>query len=72
MPSVVVKILVQDGQRVEKGQGVVVVSAMKMETTLTAPHGGIVRKVNVAVGDKASPGQVLVEIENDPEEPHGW
>jgi len=65
MPSVVVKILVEEGERVDKGRGVVVVSAMKMETTLAAPHEGIVRRINVAVGDKASPGEILVEIEND-------
>lgn len=65
MPSVVVKVLVQENQRVEKGQGVVVLSAMKMETTLAAPKSGRVVKVNAEVGDKASPGDLLVEIEEE-------
>jgi biotin carboxyl carrier protein len=38
---------------------------MKMETTLTAPSEGRVRSVNVAVGDKVMPGQILVDIDRD-------
>lgn len=69
MPSVVVKILVQEGAPVDKGSGVMVVSAMKMETTLPAPFGGRIRKINVAVGDKVSPGEILVDIEKNPADP---
>jgi len=65
MPSVVVRILVAEGDRVEKGKGVVVVSAMKMETTLQAPFAGTVLKVNVAEGDKVMPGEILVNIEKE-------
>jgi len=63
MPSVVVRILVQEGDQVEKGQGLVVVSAMKMETTLKAPSNGLVKKINTTVDSKVSPGDILVEIE---------
>ena len=68
MPSVVVRIMIGEGDDVEKGQGVVVVSAMKMETTLQAPFTGKVLKINVAEGEKVMPGQVLVEIERAAEE----
>ncbi|MEN6447546.1 MAG: biotin/lipoyl-containing protein [Syntrophaceae bacterium] len=68
MPSVVVRIMVGQGDPVEKGQGVVVVSAMKMETTLQAPFKGKVLKVNAAEGDKVMPGQILVDIEREAEE----
>jgi biotin carboxyl carrier protein len=67
MPSVVVRIMVAEGDRVEKGQGVVVVMAMKMETTIQAPYAGRVVKINVAVGDKVMPGQILVDIEKEEE-----
>lgn len=63
MPAVVVKVNVEEGQAVEEGQPVVVVSAMKMETTLKAPYAGTVTKVNVAEGDKVTPKQILVDIE---------
>ncbi len=68
MPSVVVRIMVAEGDRVKKGQGVIVVMAMKMETTIGAPYPGRVVKINVSDGDKVMPGQILVEIEKEEEE----
>ena len=62
MPAVVVSVMVKEGDAVEKGQGVVVVSAMKMETTLYAPFAGTVTKVSVQAGDKVMPGDILVDI----------
>ncbi len=64
-PAVVVSIPVIIGDRIKKGQAVMVVSAMKMETTLCAPFDGTVVKINAAVNDKVAPGQILVEIEKD-------
>jgi len=63
MPAVVVRVLVNEGDTVEKGEGVVVVSAMKMEATLNAPHSGRVAAIHVTEGDKVAPGQILVDIE---------
>jgi biotin carboxyl carrier protein len=63
MPAVVVRLLVREGETVVKGQGLVVVSAMKMETTLKAPLEGVVRKINTALQAKVMPGDRLVEID---------
>jgi len=63
MPAVVISVVVSKEDVVEKGQAVVIVSAMKMETTLFAPFNGTVKKVNVAEGDKVMPGDILVDIE---------
>jgi len=65
MPAVVVRILVAAGDRVKQGDKVIVVSSMKMETTLTAPSDGTVKAVNVAEGDKVMPGQILIDIDRD-------
>jgi len=65
MPAVVVRILVTEGQRVEKGQSVVIVMAMKMEATLCAPFSGTVSRINVSEGHKVMPGQILIDIEKD-------
>jgi 3-methylcrotonyl-CoA carboxylase alpha subunit len=65
MPAVVVSIPVASGDRVKKGQAVMVVSAMKMETSLCAPFDGTVARINAGVNDKVAPGQILVEIEKD-------
>jgi biotin carboxyl carrier protein len=62
MPSIVMRILVSEGDKVKKFQPLIIVAAMKMETTLTAPYDGIVAKINVAEGDKVTAKQVLMDI----------
>lgn len=64
-PAVVVRLLVSEGDTINKGEGVIVLSAMKMETTLTAPYKGRVSRINVSKGDQVSPGQILVDIEKE-------
>ncbi len=61
MPAVVSRLLVDDGAEVKEGQGLVTVTAMKMELTLRAPRAGMAR-VRVAVGDRVMPGDVLVDV----------
>jgi len=65
MPAVVVRILIQEGDHVKRGQGLVVVTAMKMETTLVAPWDGTVKAINTAEGAKVAPGDILVEVEEE-------
>jgi len=68
-PSVVIALLVKTAETVKKGQGVIVLSAMKMETTLTAPFDGVVTAINVAEGESVSPGHILIDIEKNGDEP---
>jgi 3-methylcrotonyl-CoA carboxylase alpha subunit len=66
MPAVVVRVLVAVDAVVAKGQPLVVVSAMKMETTLLAPYAGRVVGVNTREGAKVMPGDVLIDLAADP------
>jgi 3-methylcrotonyl-CoA carboxylase alpha subunit len=68
MPSVVIRIMVAEGDSVQKGDSVIVLTAMKMETTLTAPFSGRVTGINVSVGEKVMPGKILVDIEKEPQD----
>jgi 3-methylcrotonyl-CoA carboxylase alpha subunit len=63
MPGKVIKVSVAPGQRVSKGDEVLVVEAMKMENALRAPREGTVKSVRAEVGDTVVPGVVLVELE---------
>ncbi len=63
MPATVVRVLVTVGDEVEQGQALVVVSAMKMETTLSAPHKGCVKAIRAEVGATVRPGEVLVDVD---------
>ena len=62
MPGKVIAVLVAVGDAVEAGQPLVLVEAMKMETTLAAEIAGRVQKVGVTPGQLVEAGQVLVEI----------
>lgn len=59
----VTKVLVEKGQKVDAGETVLVLEAMKMETEVTAPAAGVVADVAVAPGEAVSGGQLLVEWE---------
>ena len=63
MPGKVVRVLVAEGETVAKGQGVVVVEAMKMENELCASRDGRVAEVSVEAGVSVESGRVLVVIE---------
>ena len=63
MDGAIVDVLVSEGDRVSKGQLLVVLEAMKMEHPLKAGADGIVRRVQVSQGDQVKSRQVLVEIE---------
>ena len=68
MPGSVVKVDVEPGQRVEAGQPLVTLSAMKMETVVSAATSGVVKRVAVTVGDNLVAGDLLVEVEDDEDE----
>ena len=63
MPGLVVRVLVEPGQEVAGGTGVVVLEAMKMENELKAPAAGVVGAVRVRPGEPVEKGQVLVELQ---------
>lgn len=63
MPGKVVRILVAVGAEVKKGDGVIVVEAMKMQNEMRSPKTGTVAKINAAEGDTVAAGDILVVIE---------
>lgn len=63
MPGLVVRLLVEPGQEVDRGAGIVVLEAMKMENELKAPAAGLVGTIRVRPGEPVEKGQVLVELE---------
>ena len=63
MQGTIVKINVAQGQRVEAGETVVILEAMKMENAVNAERSGVVKKIHVATGDSVSGGDAVVEIE---------
>ena len=62
LPGRVIAIDVDKGQRVSKGQILMLVEAMKMEHPIKAPHDGVVLSVRCKGGDMVQPGVALVEL----------
>ncbi|KZE96166.1 2-oxoglutarate carboxylase small subunit [Geobacillus stearothermophilus] len=62
MPGTVVKVLVEKGEKVDKGDHLMVTEAMKMETTVQAPFAGIVKDIYVKSGDAIQAGDLLIEL----------
>jgi biotin carboxyl carrier protein len=62
MPGLVLRVLVEPGQRVEAGAGVAVLEAMKMENQIKAPAAGVVVAIRVEAGTAVEKGQVLVVL----------
>jgi biotin carboxyl carrier protein len=62
MPGLVLKVLVEEGTEVKKGDNLLVLEAMKMENIIKSPTDGTVKKVFVNQGDKTEKNSVLVQF----------
>jgi biotin carboxyl carrier protein len=63
MPGKVIAVLVAEGETVEKGQGLVIVEAMKMENEVRSPINGEVKDIKVLPGETVEGGAVLLIVE---------
>ena len=63
MPGKVVRVQIEAGAAVEKGSGLVVVEAMKMQNEMKSPRAGVVVSINVKPGDTVNAGDVLAVVE---------
>lgn len=63
MPGKVVRLLKVEGAKVEAGEGVVVVEAMKMQNEIRSPRKGVVKKILAAAGAAVNAGETLVVVE---------
>lgn len=62
MPGSVLKVLVEPGTRIRKGEQLLVTEAMKMETTIQAPEDGEVKSVHVKEGEAIASQDLLIEF----------
>ena len=63
MPGKVARVLVEVGSEVQKGDGVLIVEAMKMQNEMKSPKDGIVKEIRCAEGATVNAGDVLAVIE---------
>jgi pyruvate carboxylase len=63
MPGKVLKLMVEKGDKVKKGEHLLVTEAMKMETTMQAPFNGIVKEIHVREGESIESNDLLMVVE---------
>lgn len=62
MPGTIVKVMVEKGKKVKKGDHLIITEAMKMETTVQAPFSGTIEEVYVNDGDTIKQGDLLIVL----------
>ncbi len=62
MPGLVLRLMVENGQAIAKGDSLLILEAMKMENVLKASAAGVIKLVKVAEKDKVEKNQVLIEL----------
>jgi acetyl/propionyl-CoA carboxylase alpha subunit len=63
MPGKIIKVLVDKGDSVQTGQGLIIVEAMKMQNEMKSPKDGVVSKIRVGEGDTVAAGDALIVVE---------
>ena len=63
MPGKVLDILIKKGQAVAKGDGLIILEAMKMENLLKAEQDGTIKSVNVSVGEAVEKNNILIDFD---------
>lgn len=63
IPGIIQNIAVKKGQQVKEGDQLLILEAMKMKNTLTAPINGKIKEIKVKCGDMVLKNQLLIELE---------
>ena len=63
MPGRIIKVMAQAGRKVAKGDPLLILEAMKMEHTITAPADGVVKELHYAAGEQVLEGAELIRLE---------
>ena len=62
IPGLVLTVLVKPGDKIDKGQAVIILEAMKMESEISAAAAGTVKEILVKEGETVQEGQILIEV----------
>jgi 3-methylcrotonyl-CoA carboxylase alpha subunit len=62
MPGKVIKVMTEAGAKVTKGEALLILEAMKMEHTITAPADGVVKEIHYGAGEQVLEGAELITL----------
>lgn len=64
LPGTINEIFVKEGQKIEEGEIILILEAMKMKNKIAAPKSGKIKKINVEVGQSVAKNYIMIEIED--------
>jgi glutaconyl-CoA decarboxylase len=62
MPGKVTKIVAKEGQKVKKGEVLMILEAMKMQNEIGSPVDGTIKSINVTAGQSVKPGETMAVL----------
>ena len=57
------KVFVKEGQKVKRGDNVMILEAMKMQNRIKSPRPGVIKIIKVKAGEKIAKGILMMELE---------
>ena len=63
IPGTVVKIYAKEGQKVKRGDNIMILEAMKMQNRIKSPRPGVIKIIKVKEGEKVAKGVLMMELE---------
>lgn len=65
MPGKIIKVLVQEGEKVQEGQAVLILEAMKMQNEIKSPWNGRIIRIDSQAGESVKTGALLFSVESE-------
>ncbi len=65
MPGKIIKVLVQEGEKVQEGQAVLILEAMKMQNEIKSPRNGRIIRIDPQAGESVKTGALLFSVESE-------
>ncbi|MCK4464163.1 MAG: acetyl-CoA carboxylase biotin carboxyl carrier protein subunit [Bacteroidales bacterium] len=62
IPGVILKVKVKEGQKVKKGDSIVILEAMKMQNRITIHRNGVIKNIHIKEGQRVMKGMLLMEL----------
>jgi len=63
IPGTILKVFVKEGQKVKRGDNIIILEAMKMQNRIKSPRPGVIKIINVKEGEKVAKGVLMLELE---------
>ena len=63
MPGLILDVMVKEGEEVKEDDALLILEAMKMENVITSPRDGVIKSVNISIGNAIDKGHLLIEFE---------